>query len=127
MASVLVIDDDRKVRAFVRRVLEAEGHEVREAADGVEGVRAFCRETPDLVLCDLFMPRKGGPATIQEILGRDPDARVLVISGGCASLPADKLPSARRFGAAALLSKPFRPAQLLAAVNAVLAPAYAAR
>jgi CheY-like chemotaxis protein len=60
MASIMIIDDDIQVRTFIREVLVAEGYEVREAGDGKEGVKAFRQRPTDLVLCDIFMPEKGG-------------------------------------------------------------------
>jgi CheY-like chemotaxis protein len=58
MASIMVIDDDIQVRTFVRKVLEGEGYEVREAGNGAEGVKAFRQRPADLILCDIFMPEK---------------------------------------------------------------------
>ncbi len=60
MARVLVIDDQPFVRDVLRKMLESAGHQVVEAADGVEGVGLFRQRPCDLVLCDLFMPRENG-------------------------------------------------------------------
>jgi CheY-like chemotaxis protein len=67
MASILLIDDDPHVRAFLRILLDGSGHSVAEAADGEEGILACRRQRFDLVLCDLDMPVKDGLATIAEL------------------------------------------------------------
>lgn len=121
MASILVIDDDSKVRALIRQVLEAEGHEVREAGDGKEGVKAHRQRPADLILCDLFMPEKEGLETIQELKELFPQVRVVAMSGGSPRIsPVDFLSIAKTFGAAATLDKPLSPKTLVATVEEVL-------
>ncbi len=60
MARVLHIEDDPRNRLLVRKLLLAEGHEVVDAADGVEGVRLALAERPDLVLVDINIPGLDG-------------------------------------------------------------------
>ncbi len=60
MARVLHIEDDPRNRLLVRKLLAADGHEVIDAADGLEGVRAAIKERPDLVLVDLNIPGLDG-------------------------------------------------------------------
>jgi diguanylate cyclase (GGDEF)-like protein/PAS domain S-box-containing protein len=55
-AVALVIDDDEMTRTLVRETLEADGLQVDEAASGAEGLAAFERRTPDIVLLDVVMP-----------------------------------------------------------------------
>jgi DNA-binding response OmpR family regulator len=119
MYRVLIIDDDAQVRQVCRAVLEQDGFEVDDAADGVTGLAKFDSRPADIVLCDIFMPNKDGIETIQELTRTYFDVKVLAISGGAPGLP-DYLPSARVFGAASVLQKPFTPAELLAAVRGVL-------
>ena len=64
---ILVIDDDLLSRCLVRAVLETEGHTIRQAMDGMEGVRAQRKRPADLVLCDVIMSDMAGP----EAGGRD--------------------------------------------------------
>jgi len=82
MASVLVIDDDKHVRAMMREMLERAGHRVREADDGRCGVEAFGREPADLVVVDLFMPGQSGWDTIREIEAIAPGLPFVIVSGG---------------------------------------------
>ncbi|MFO0676450.1 MAG: hybrid sensor histidine kinase/response regulator [Polyangiaceae bacterium] len=60
MPRVLHIEDDPRNRLLVRKLLQAEGHEVIDAADGLEGVRLAIAERPDLVLVDLNIPGLDG-------------------------------------------------------------------
>ncbi len=60
MARVLHIEDDPRNRLLVRKLLAADGHEVIDAADGLEGVREAMRETPDIILVDLNIPGLDG-------------------------------------------------------------------
>ncbi|MBL8898376.1 MAG: sigma-54-dependent Fis family transcriptional regulator, partial [Planctomycetes bacterium] len=82
MSRILVVDDESAVRASLAELLaERLGHEVVEARDGVEGLEALQRESFDLVLTDLLMPRLGGIELIQRALQRTPELPIVVISG----------------------------------------------
>lgn len=65
--TVLVIDDDSDVRAMMRLVLENEFYQVEEAEDGLSGLESVYFEPPDLVLCDLAMPRLNGKEFVQRV------------------------------------------------------------
>jgi len=60
MARILHIEDDPGNRLLVRKLLQAAGHTVTEAVDGLEGVQLACAERPDLVLVDLNLPGLDG-------------------------------------------------------------------
>lgn len=120
---VLVIDDDRQLRDFVRSVLTANGYEVAEAGDGGPGLAFVRGRTPDVVLCDVFMPECEGLETIVELRKLVPGTRVVAMSGGGTVCRLDPLPYAARLGAARTLPKPFTDRELLAAVtNSLAAP-----
>ena len=119
MYHILIIDDDEQIRRICRTVLELEGYEVADAPDGVIGLEKFDERPSDIVLCDIFMPNKDGIETIQELTQTYFDVKVIAMSGGAPGLP-DYLPSARLFGAADVLRKPFTPTELLTAVRGVL-------
>ncbi len=57
---LLIAEDDRALGLFLRRGLEADGHEVRVTVDGQSAVEAFLQDSPDLTLLDLNLPRKDG-------------------------------------------------------------------
>ncbi|MEQ9318098.1 MAG: response regulator, partial [Polyangiaceae bacterium] len=60
MARIVHIEDDPANRLLVRKLLGRAGHEVLDAADGIEGVRLACESSPDLVLVDLNIPGLDG-------------------------------------------------------------------
>src|SRR5437899_12792793 len=81
MARVLIIDDDVTLRQALTKHLEHAGHEVRQAADGTAGVRAYERHAADLVIVDIFMPGQGGLQTIGRLRHEWPGGKILAISG----------------------------------------------
>src|SRR5450755_2154425 len=98
MASIMVIDDDIQVRLFIRKLLEDEGYEVREAGNETEGVKAFRQRPADLVFCDIFMPEKEGLQTIRELQDEFGKVKIVAMSGGnhqCGQV--DLLPLARHW------------------------------
>jgi DNA-binding response OmpR family regulator len=120
MARILVIDDSREIREFLRYVLQAAGHEVIETANGAQGLGAYEESPADVIFCDLNMPEKDGLATIEELRARWLNVRVIAISGGDPCAPRDKLRLAPEVGAMMTLRKPFRAEQVRVAVKAVL-------
>ena len=126
MVRVLIIDDDRHVREFVQQMLERDGHEVVQARDGVEGVKAFAENPADLVLVDLFMPGRDGWATIRALQEKAPGLPFVIVTGGGAlevlgKGSAGTLGSLRGLAEFRVLRKPFKWAALSATVNELLA------
>jgi DNA-binding response OmpR family regulator len=121
LGTILIIDDDPAMRSTVRKILEREGHDVREAVDGDEGLRVFRERPADVVVTDLIMPGKEGIETIVELREEAPDVRILVISGGGTMLAETLLSDAEAIGADASLPKPFSVDQLRNAIAALLA------
>lgn len=80
MARILVVEDSPDIRALVRMLLESQGHEVKTAADGREGVDAARREKPDLVLMDLSLPVLSGWEATREIKADPATSRIPVIA-----------------------------------------------
>ncbi len=119
MAKVLVIDDDKELRDLARRMLESGGHSVIEAVDGIEGVKEFKKENPDVVVADIIMPNADGLDVIRRILDIKPKAKIIAISGGGRLSGQTDLSHARKFGACAVLEKPFAPEQFLALIDSV--------
>lgn len=122
MADILIIDDDPAIRGTVRKVLERDGHDVREAPDGASGVAEIERRVPDLVITDLIMPEKEGIETILEVREKLPDLRILAMSGGGSMDPGEALLDAELFGADATLAKPFSVDVLRSKVDELLHP-----
>ena len=115
--SVLVIDDDPDVRGFIVEALEEQGYNVREAADGHEGIAEAIREAPDLIVLDFIMPGLSGAEVARQLRERSPDLPILFVSG-YSETEAVKSTAPD----APLLAKPFRAEALHKAVRAALAP-----
>ena len=120
MAHILIIDDEEELRATLRHMLEHDGHQVTEAANGAEGLRHYERESPDLIITDIIMPEKEGVETILALQRADPDLPIIAISGGGRLSATDFLSMAKKLGARQTLSKPFRRSELLAVVQTCL-------
>ncbi len=120
MGRILVIDDDPAMRGSMRRILERDGHDVREAGDGAEGLHLFRAEPADVVVTDVLMPGKEGMETIVELREEAPDVRILVVSGGGTMLGESTLSDAQALGADASLAKPFTVDQLRSAVAVLI-------
>jgi PAS domain S-box-containing protein len=116
--SVLVIDDDPDVRAFIVASLEEQGYRVRQASDGREGLIAFEREIPDLVVLDFIMPGMSGADVAHQIRAVRSDQPILFVSG-YSETEAVK----RTAPNAPLLAKPFRSDALRKAVRGALTAA----
>ncbi len=121
MAMILVIDDEDVDRMLVAELLRAEGHEVAEAADGVEGIAAAGNADLDLLITDIMMPQKDGLQTIMDIKKDIPDLKIIAVSGGGRHVQMSTLDMAKYLGANATLSKPVSAEKLIAAVNELLA------
>jgi CheY-like chemotaxis protein len=118
MSRILVVDDDIMVRTTVRRMLG--GHEVTEAGNGKVALEVLAGQSFDLVITDLMMPELAGVALIGQIRARGPAPKILAISGGGRLNGNDPLSAAQQAGADAVLAKPFRKAELLRVVAALL-------
>jgi len=119
-ANILVIDDDAIVRRTLQEILESEGFQVTSAENGRQGIAAFDRRRPDLVITDIIMPDQEGIETIIHLRKVWPQGPIIAISGGGRIGNVDFLQMAERIGADAILSKPFEPEELLALVTRCL-------
>jgi two-component system cell cycle response regulator len=122
---VLVVDDLPQVRQLFGRFLALAGMVPSFAADGLEGLSAASASRPDLVLCDLEMPRMDGIALCAALRADAATRRlpiVVVTASGAAAAAA-----ATAAGCDAVLSKPVSRALLLATVRDLLARTEAAR
>ena len=122
MSLILVIDDEDALRLIIRRILERAGHSVLDASDGREGVALTQAQDFDLIITDLLMPEMDGIETIREIRARGISIPILAMSGGGSSEASARLflGAAAKLGANAILAKPFRAAELLQSIKALL-------
>ena len=80
MDKVLLVDDEKDLRAIVRQVLKEEGFSVIEAEDGLQAVRLFRREPPDVVLLDLNMPHMDGLDAMRELRRMGPGVPIIILT-----------------------------------------------
>jgi excisionase family DNA binding protein len=116
---VLIVDDDDRLREFVRVNLEMEGYAVREAASAEEGLAALEEEAPDLILLDVKMPKVDGWAMLRRVREKHGVAAIPVImfSGKVDERSAS---AAAERGAQAFIGKPFEPQKLVESAKQVL-------
>lgn len=113
---VLVVDDDPAIRDSMSRELLVAGYTTVLATDGLDGVAAFDRHGPDLILTDLSMPRSDGFELISAIRAK---ARTPILVLSVRGNDSDKI-RALDLGADDFVTKPFSVAELLARVRAQL-------
>lgn len=120
LARILVVDDDVAVQSTVRLLLERAGHSVVTAGDGRKGLSLCETGDFDLLFLDIFMPGMDGFETMRMVRQQHPLMPIIVISGRPVSSEPDSAPNfltmATKLGAISSLQKPFKPADLLAAV-----------
>ncbi len=107
---VLVIDDETGVRRTLSMILEDEGYQVITASDGREGLERALKEEPDIVLCDIRMPRAVGLEFLEEYRKNNGEALVITITAyGSNELAVE----AMQKGAYDYLPKPFTTAEVV--------------
>jgi DNA-binding response OmpR family regulator len=118
MATILVVDDEPAIRAFVRAALQQANHRVLEAADGSSALRLAAVERPDLVLLDIALPHLSGIEVCRHLRRENATAStpVLLLTG----LPDRGDQDTAEAGAQGYLAKPFSPAQLISLVDDAL-------
>ncbi|MBI1290486.1 response regulator [bacterium] len=117
---ILIIDDEPDVRAMAAAIISTKGHETLEAGDGVEGMEVMERERPDLVICDLMMPRMSGLEVIKRKKRNDALASIPIII--LSAMATDTHPPEfwiRSLGVDDYIVKPFDPLDLLGRVEYV--------
>jgi CheY-like chemotaxis protein len=127
---ILVVDDDPQICSSVRAWLEGGGHQVILADGGISGLSALEKKGVfDVMIVDIFMPGMNGFESIRAFHQRAPTVPIIAISGLMFrdhQTPApDFLRMALNLGAAYCLRKPFKPSELLAAVEHCLSGAAA--
>jgi len=121
MKTVLLIDDDAVCRLPAAEMLRRSGWRVLEAADGNEGVEMAIAHRPDVILCDLLMPRSNGYHVCRTVRSREDlrHIRIIVISGR--DFPSDRQ-GAKEAGADDFLVKPVEFDLLRAALEKTTSP-----
>jgi excisionase family DNA binding protein len=107
---VLVVDDDARLREFMRVNLEMEGYSVREASSAEEALSVIEDQAPELVLLDVVMPGIDGWEMLQRMQERYGSIPVIMFSG---QVDANSAGEAEQRGARGFVGKPFDPQQLI--------------
>lgn len=111
MKKRLLLAEDEQDLLTIYRMMLGDSYEVVEAQNGREAVELWQRFRPDLVLMDIQMPIMSGDAAIKEILGADPNAKILAVTAYRYTREELGVP---------VLSKGFGPSEFIAAVESAL-------
>ena len=114
--NILLVDDDKNIRALVRLYLQNEGYNVTDAKNGAECVEEFAKKSYDLVLMDIMMPIMDGIKAVQEIRKTSNVPVIMLTAKGDTF---DKV-LALEIGADDYVVKPFDPNELMARIKAVI-------
>ncbi len=118
MSKILVVDDAAFMRMRCTKLLQDNGYETIEAANGIEAVERYQQHKPDGVLMDITMPDMDGIQTLKKLVEMDSAVRVAMVTAmGQQSLVIEALKS----GAKDFVVKPFNPDRVLAAVKKITA------
>jgi DNA-binding NtrC family response regulator len=104
MPKILLIEDDSKIRAILREILQDKGHDVDEAADGSEGFKKLEQGIYDLCICDIKMPKMDGMEVLEKVKEAEIPTNLVIIS---AHGNIDIAVEAVKKGAFDFLQKPF--------------------
>jgi excisionase family DNA binding protein len=108
--TLLVVDDDPRLREYMRVNLEIEGYSVREAESAEQALEAIANQAPDLVLLDVVMPGVDGWQMLQRLQEKYGSIPVIMFSG---KVDERALAEAAERGAHGFIGKPFDPQQLI--------------
>lgn len=116
MKRILVIDDDEICRRTVSSVLQQSGYAVEEANNGLDGLESVWRKVPDLVVCDVVMPRLDGLSVFDNLRSNSKTESIpfIFMTGMVEKGTAKRGP---KLGANEILMKPFALSELLAKVR----------
>jgi len=117
MGKLLTIEDDLLLRETLTEILEVYGHEVIQAGDGEEGVEMFSKTSPDLVLCDINMPKLDGfevLAKLKTLVGASEFPPFIFLS---AKTDQQNIKNGMALGAVDFVSKPYSTPELLKLID----------
>jgi CheY-like chemotaxis protein len=123
MKNILVVDDDDFVRTMILKLVTSFGYAGHGARDGAHAIEILSNgATPDVLITDIVMPRKGGLETVTELRAKYPRLKIIAVSGGGRSEQGDYLELARAAGADEIISKPIDPKQLKDVLQKITIP-----
>ena len=116
MKEILLVEDEPVISRILKTYLQKEGFTVRQAADGLEGIRLFEEKSPDLVLLDVMLPERDGWEVLKHIRERSACPVIMLTALGRTE---QKLKGLNE-GADDYITKPFAAEEVIARINAVL-------
>lgn len=119
MATILIIEDETNIREEVAEWLEFEGHEVHTAINGEEGIEQAAKYHPDLIICDIRMPKMNGHQVLATIRAK-PETVDTAFIFATASDERESIRYGMQLGADDYITKPFTYEELMAAISARL-------
>jgi two-component system, cell cycle sensor histidine kinase and response regulator CckA len=119
--TILLVEDEEGLRSLNARGLRSRGYSVIEASNGLEAMEALEEKNGavDLVVSDVVMPEMDGPTLLKNMRERNPDLKIIFVSGYAEDAFEKSLPENQQF---AFLPKPFTLSQLVAAVKETMTP-----
>jgi DNA-binding response OmpR family regulator len=117
MGKLLTIEDDLLLRETLTEILEVYGHTVIQAGDGEEGVEMFSKTSPDLVLCDIDLPKMDGfevLAKLKTLVGASEFPPIIFLS---AKTKQKYIKRGLDLGAVDFVSKPYSSIELLKLID----------
>ena len=121
MARILIVEDTPDYRLMMWEILQAAGHEIAEAENGVVAIELLNKGKYDLVVTDVVMPKSDGIELIRTLARQGINVPIVAVSGGGQHLPAAvSLALTEAAGAHRTLFKPFRAAELTATIDELL-------
>ena len=120
MLNILLVEDHEDVREALSEVLEQVGHIVTQAHDGQQAENCINDNTYDVIITDIMMPNKTGFDLINETKDKEPETKIIAISGGGNYLTTDLTKHLAELRADKAIAKPFMPNQILEALEEVM-------
>jgi YesN/AraC family two-component response regulator len=120
MFKILIIDDETAIAMMLKKMAEKAGFEARIAFNGNDGLDIFQSFHPDLLITDIVMPEKEGLELIFELRRKNPELKIIAISGGGRFHYEGYLNSAKHLGADKVYQKPLDLKELLNGITELL-------
>jgi CheY-like chemotaxis protein len=117
--SILIVDDNADIRAFLKKALDTAGYSTQTAANGEEGLAAQRKQPADILITDIFMPETDGFELIDAMRREFPQVKIVVMSGGPKTPRRKYLSDAALMGVEITLQKPFDIETLMQALEAL--------
>jgi CheY-like chemotaxis protein len=119
MAKILIIEDETALRRDISEILSFEGYEVVEASNGLDGLQMIRNQAPDLVMCDVIMPKMNGYDVLRAF-SADPSISTIPFIIMTAKSAEEDINELLELGASAYLTKPVSVNNLLEMVASLL-------